>query len=136
MRGNNLRPNGACRSRRLGRRRKLGVAEAKQKRVAQEQRAAETEQKRVDAEASQRRAAQMDAEVASLNSQLVGARRTIESMLAVSLRRDHYIELESKRRVVEHPPFPGPIWSIQYRHQRQSLLVQNPCGPNRSGRPA
>lgn len=89
----------ADRSRKAAERARANAARAS----AADQKAAEKEAARLYAEARL-------AEVASLNADVENAASEIEGILAWTLEVDDYIELETLKVTVEHPPFePGPL---------------------------
>jgi restriction system protein len=50
----------------------------------------------------------MQAEVEQLNAELAAQYERIDSLLSATLNVDDYVDLESLRKVVEHPPFDRP----------------------------
>ena len=94
-------------------------AQAERARV-QAGRASAAEQKKFEQEAKRLHVEAMEAEVSARNAALAVAYGEIDSILADTLEVDDYVDLETLRRVVEHPPFepgrlavanprPGPI---------------------------
>ena len=77
---------------------------------AQASKAHAAEQKRAEREAKRLHIEAMGAEVAARNAALAATYEDIDGILAATLEVDDYIDLESLRRVVEHPPFnPGEL---------------------------
>lgn len=80
-----------------------------EKAQAAEQKKAEQEAKRLHVEA-------MEADAAARNAELAAVCEEIDSILADTLEVDDYVDLETLRRVVEHPPFePGDLASARPR---------------------
>jgi len=86
--------------------RELERAEREERR-AQEQasRAAEKERKRLQKEAAAAHVEAMQAKVEEKNAGLVEIYDELENLLAATLGVDDYVDLETLRPVVEHPPF-------------------------------
>ncbi|MCS5499347.1 hypothetical protein NY547_19060 [Cnuibacter physcomitrellae] len=78
---------------------------AERARIAAE-RASEADRKRLEREAAAAYVAARQAEVERLNEGLAAQYETIDSVLAATLEVDDYVDLESLRARVEHPPFP------------------------------
>lgn len=79
-------------------------------------RASEAERKAAEKEAARLQFEARTAEVAALNADLVAAYEEIDSMLAWTLGFDDFVDLETLKVSVEHPPFdPGDL--------------KNPIGP-------
>jgi len=76
---------------------------AKQERQAERERKAEM--KRLAKEEGEAHIAEMEAKVAQLNAELSEMYSEIDSLLAATLDVDDYVDLETLRVVVEHPPF-------------------------------
>lgn len=72
---------------------------------AQFARASEAERKRLEKEARAAHVAARDAEVAERNLVLAQTYDDIDSLLSATLVVDDYVDLETLRRPVEHPPF-------------------------------
>lgn len=72
---------------------------------AQSARAVEAERKRLEKEARQAHIEAMEAEVAGRNLELAEIYDEIDSLLAATLEVDDYVDLDSLRVTVEHPPF-------------------------------
>ena len=71
-------------------------------------RAHAADQKRAEQEAKRLHIAAMEAEVAARNAALAVTYKDFDGILAATLEVDDYVDIESLRRVVEHPPFiPG-----------------------------
>lgn len=68
-------------------------------------RAAEADRKRAEREAQAAHAAAKQAEVEVLNSELQDQYGELDGLLRATLEVDDYVDLESLRVVVEHPPF-------------------------------
>lgn len=68
-------------------------------------RAAEADRKRVEQEAKEAHIASMEAEVEERNSALAAAYEEIDGLLAATLSVDDFVDLQTLRRQVEHPPF-------------------------------
>ncbi len=87
------------------------VRRAEQARKAQEraaaaaERASEAERKRLEREAKAALVAAMQAEVEERNVALAVIYDEIDSLLAATLDVDDYVDLDTLRRTVEHPPF-------------------------------
>ena len=83
--------------------------QAEQARV-QAQRASAAEQKNAEQETKRLHVEAMEAEVSARNAALAVTYGEIDSILADTLAVDDYVDLETLRRVVEHPPFePGRV---------------------------
>jgi restriction system protein len=72
---------------------------------AQFARASEAERKRLEKEARAAHIAAREAEIAERNFALAQMYDDIDSMLSATLGIDDYVDLETLRRPVEHPPF-------------------------------
>ena len=73
-------------------------------------RASAAEQKKFEQEAKRLHVEAMEAEVSARNAALAATYGEIDSILADTLEVDDYVDLETLRRVVEHPPFePGQL---------------------------
>lgn len=87
------------------------VRRAEQARKAEErawaaaERASEAERKRLKREADAAHLAARQAEVEQLNSELTATYDRVDSLLEATLNVDDYVNLESLRRTVSHPPF-------------------------------
>lgn len=75
---------------------------------ARAQRAAVTEAKRAEAEAKRLHQEARLAEVEQLNAQLAATYDAIDSVLLATLDVDDFVDLETLRTTVDHPPFPRP----------------------------
>ncbi|MCU1452493.1 MAG: hypothetical protein JWN46_639 [Acidimicrobiales bacterium] len=71
-------------------------------------RASAAEQKQAEAEARRLHLEARAAEVETLNAQLARTYDDIDNLLAFTLAFDDYVDLETLRAAVEHPPFPRP----------------------------
>lgn len=69
------------------------------------QRASEADRKRLEKEAVEARIAARQAEVEQLNAELAARYDEVDSLLEATLNVDDYVDLNSLRRTVEHPPF-------------------------------
>lgn len=69
------------------------------------QRASEADRKRIEREAVVAHVAEMQAEVDELNATIEADWKELESLLAATLPIDDYVDLETLRLKVEHPPF-------------------------------
>jgi restriction system protein len=74
----------------------------------QAERASAAEKKAAEATAKRMHLAAMQAEVESRNLALAEYYDQIDGLLAATLEVDDWVDLESLRSVVEHPPFPRP----------------------------
>jgi restriction system protein len=72
---------------------------------AQFDRAMESERKQLEREAREAHIAEMEAEVEERNLKLAETYAEIDSLLASTLEVDDYVDLETLRVVVAHPPF-------------------------------
>jgi len=81
---------------------------AKERALAQAQKAAETERKRFEKEAKLAHIAAQEAKVEELMADLEGIYDDLDNLLAATIEVDDYVDLESLRAKVEHPPFPHP----------------------------
>ena len=70
--------------------------------------ASAADQKKAQQEAARLRQEAIDADIAARNAQLADEYEEMDSMLAVSLGVDDYVDLEGLRASVEHPAFPHP----------------------------
>lgn len=68
-------------------------------------RAAETERKRLERDAKEAHLKAMEAEVEKRNSELAEIDEDLDSLLASTLSRDDFVDLESLRAEATHPPF-------------------------------
>ena len=104
--------------------------EAAQKRHEQArvraQKASATEQKRLEKEAKEAHEDAMKAHVESLNSKLAEIDEEISGILAATLDVDDFVDLETFRLKVEHPPFDRPDLLPNSRPQ---LPIINPPAP-------
>ncbi len=76
----------------------------------QAERAQAAERKKAEQEAKRLHIEAMEAEVSARNAGLAAVYGEIDSILADTLDVDDYVDLETLRRVVEHPPFqPGEL---------------------------
>lgn len=76
----------------------------------QAERARAAEQKKAEQEAKRLHVEAMEADVAARNAALAATYGEIDSILADTLDVDDYVDLETLRRVAEHPPFePGKL---------------------------
>lgn len=71
-------------------------------------RAADADRRRLDKEAAAAHVAVMQADVDQLNAELVEQYSMIDGLLTATLDVDDYVDLESLRAIVDHPPFPRP----------------------------
>lgn len=78
---------------------------AAERAAAKAQRATESERKRLEKEAREAHIAAMQAQVEERNAALEEVYQEIDSLLAATLAKDDYVDLETLRRRVEHPPF-------------------------------
>jgi len=78
---------------------------AEQRAAAAYARATEAERKRLDREAKAAHVAAMQAEVEERNAALAIVYEEIDGILEATLAVDDYVDLETLRRTVEHPPF-------------------------------
>ncbi|QJU52781.1 hypothetical protein SCB71_05430 [Herbiconiux sp. KACC 21604] len=69
-------------------------------------RASEADRKRLEKEAAAAHVQAMQAEVDSLNTRLTETYAEIDGLLMATLAIDDFVDLESLRVVVQHPPFP------------------------------
>lgn len=69
-------------------------------------RASEQDRKRLEREAAQAHAAARQAEAEELTAELNERVRVLDEILSATLQVDDYVDLESLRAVVVHPPFP------------------------------
>ncbi|MEO7015785.1 MAG: hypothetical protein ABI130_01770, partial [Leifsonia sp.] len=69
------------------------------------QRASEADRKRLEREAAAAHIEAMQAEVEEKNAALEDEWDQLENLLAATLPVDDYVDLETLRKVVEHPPF-------------------------------
>ncbi|RLP68338.1 hypothetical protein D9V29_14015 [Mycetocola manganoxydans] len=81
---------------------------AAQRATAAAQRASEADRKRLEKEAAAAHVEAMQAEVDQLNAELSAKYERIDSLLSATLQVDDYVDLESLREVVDHPPFDRP----------------------------
>lgn len=99
------------RQRAVEREREAAVRRAEQARKADERaraaasRASEAERKRLEKEAKEAHIAAMQAEVEQRNAALAARYDEIDSLLEATLGVDDYVDLDSLRRTVDHPPF-------------------------------
>ena len=75
---------------------------------AQLSRAVTAERKRLEKEAREAHIAAMEAKIEERNLKLVEVYAEIDSLLATTLDLDDYVDLETLRVVVNHPPFDRP----------------------------
>ena len=80
---------------------------AAQRAAAQRARSTVAEQKAADRKAKQLHDEARNAEAAAKNAGLVEVYDQIDNLLAATLDRDDYVDLNSLRTVVQHPPFSG-----------------------------
>lgn len=110
------------------RRAELELRRAKAAMAALE-RAQEADRKRLTREAAAAHVAAKQAEVDSLNAKLAGQLGELEGLLIATLDRDDYVDLETLRVVISHPPF-------EHDHLRiptaQPELIPDPVPPTRS----
>jgi restriction system protein len=85
---------------------------ASERAQAQFDRAMETERKQLEKEAREAHIAEMEAEVEERNLKLAATYDQIDSLLASTLQVDDYVDLETLRAVVAHPPFDRPDLEI------------------------
>lgn len=78
---------------------------AKERAAKQLVRAVKSERKRLEKEAKQAHVEAMNAEVESRNLELATINADINSLLEATLDVDDYVDLETLRMVVKHPPF-------------------------------
>jgi restriction system protein len=71
-------------------------------------RSAEAERKRLEHEASEAHVAAMEAEAEARTFKVAEVYTEIDSLLAAALKVDDYVDLETLRVVVKHPPFNRP----------------------------
>ena len=91
------------------RRAEQAARQAERARV-QAEKARAAEQKKAEQEAKRLHIEAMEAEVSARNAALSATYGEIDSILADTLEVDDYVDLETLRRVVEHPPFePGQL---------------------------
>ncbi|MDQ4491230.1 hypothetical protein RBS60_13590 [Sinomonas sp. ASV486] len=76
--------------------------------AAAAERASEAERKRLAKEALAAHVEAMQAEVERLNAGLAGEYAQIDGILAATLESDDWVDLQSLKRSVQHPPFPHP----------------------------
>lgn len=74
--------------------------------VAAAQRAAAHEQARAEAEAKAAHVAAQRATAESLTAQAMDAVEQIDALLAATLEVDDYVDIDSLKQTVQHPPFP------------------------------
>ncbi|MET4638155.1 hypothetical protein [Mycetocola sp. 2940] len=72
------------------------------------QKASEADRRRLEKEAAAAHVEAMQAEVEQLNGQLAAQYERIDSLLSATLSVDDYVDLETLRKVVTHPPFDRP----------------------------
>lgn len=100
----------AAREQAAAQRRAEQAARQAERARAQAERARAAEQKKAEQEAKRLHIEAMEAEVSARNAALAATYREIDSILADTLEVDDYVDLETLRRVVEHPPFePGDL---------------------------
>ena len=75
--------------------------------AAQAQRATVAEQKAAEKEAKRLRLEARAAEVEALNARLAETASELDSLLSATLGVDDYVDLDTLRVIVEHPPFDG-----------------------------
>ena len=91
------------------------AAKAANRARAQAERVRIAEQKSADREAKRLHIESMEAEVSARNAALTSTYNEIDGILAHTLEVDDYVDLETLRQVVEHPPFePGPFRHSQF----------------------
>jgi restriction system protein len=78
---------------------------AAERAAAKAQHATESERKRLEKEAREAHIAAMQAQVEERNAALEEVYEEIDSLLTATLDKDDYVDLETLRRRVEHPPF-------------------------------
>ena len=78
---------------------------AEQQAALRFQRASEADRKRLEKEALAAHLATQQAEVDQLNAELAASYDRLDTLLAATLNVDDYLDLESLRRPVVHPPF-------------------------------
>jgi restriction system protein len=78
---------------------------AAERAAAKAQRAGESERKRLEKEAREAHIAAMQAQVDERNAALEEVYEEIDSLLMATLDKDDYVDLETLRHTVEHPPF-------------------------------
>ena len=81
------------------------AARAEQRAKARAERARAAEQKQAEQEAKRLHIESMEAEVSARNAALAATYGEIDSILAYTLEIDDYVDLDTLRRVAEHPPF-------------------------------
>lgn len=93
-------------------RRAEAAAKRAEQALIQAQRATEQERKRAEQEARRLHTEAKEAEVLSLNTELAEIYEAIDRLLVTTLDVDDYVDLETLRRVAEHPAFEGTALEI------------------------
>ena len=92
-------------------------------------RAHAADQKRAEQEAKRLHIAAMEAEVAARNAALAVTYEDFDGILAATLEVDDYVDIESLRRVVEHPPFiPGELEVPALPPEPRFVAPEEPTG--------
>ena len=94
------------------------------------QRAQEAERKRLEKEAREAHLGAMEAEAARLNAELASTYADIDGLLAATLDVDDYVDLETLRAVVEHPPFDRPDLRAPAREPEARADPEEPARPS------
>ena len=101
-----LRRNRAARERQAAQRQAEQAYKAEQRAVAAFRQATAAQQKQLEREAKAAHVEAMQSEAARLNADLAAMYAEIDGLLAATLEVDDFVDLETLRRVVQHPPFP------------------------------
>ena len=72
------------------------------------ERASEAERKRLEKEAKAAHVEAQQAVAEKLNEDLANEYEQIDGILAATLESDDWVDLQSLKRVIQHPPFPHP----------------------------
>jgi restriction system protein len=102
------RHQAALRQQAAGARRAEQAQRAAERAYLAAERASEADRKRLERAAADAHAAARLAEVDDLNADLRGQYETLDSLLEATLEVDDFVDLESLRAVVNHPPFARP----------------------------
>ena len=101
-----LARNRAARERQAALRRAEQAHKAEQRAMAAFRQATVAQQKQLEREAKAAHVEAMQSEAERLNTDLAAKYADIDGLLAATLEVDDFVDLETLRRVVEHPPFP------------------------------
>lgn len=93
------------------------------------QRASEADRKKLEKEAREAHVAAMEAKVVELNASLAATYDQIDGLLEATLDVDDYVDLETLRAVVAHPPFDRPDLEKPIHNPSPSVYSFRPNQP-------